>query len=349
MNEITRLDLNEMQRTAKILCASGYFVKGATDAEVAQMAVKIMAGQEIGFPPFTAVQSIHVIQGKPALSANLMASMVKAHPAYDYRVKEMTGQVVSLEFFEHGESLGLSTFTAEDAKKAGTQNMQKFPRNMMFARAMSNGVKWFCPDVLMGQTAYTPEELGARVDEEGNVLEGASFTVVDDSTPIERPEEVIVEDGDTLFSMDEVQEIDPNPLDSKEVRTSAMKAFHATGNDMFGTEWSSARAWMIVNWTEKKTPDNKRGSAADLTTDELNSIRNDMNNHKDALLQMWLGYRDEIIQKITQHVEGKGKGKEISQVVAEYTFKSDGEEATKDITLLPTAALHGLMDYLDMD
>jgi hypothetical protein len=29
---------------------------------------------------------------------------------------------------------------------------------MLFARAMSNGVKWFCPDAL-GLTTYTPEEL----------------------------------------------------------------------------------------------------------------------------------------------------------------------------------------------
>ncbi|RDT44717.1 hypothetical protein DXF87_27490, partial [Enterobacter roggenkampii] len=37
--------------------------------------------------------------------------------------------------------------------------MDKFPKNMLFARAMSNGVKWFTPDVFSGPV-YTPEELG---------------------------------------------------------------------------------------------------------------------------------------------------------------------------------------------
>ncbi|NCX94730.1 MAG: hypothetical protein EBX40_08640 [Gammaproteobacteria bacterium] len=35
---------------------------------------------------------------------------------------------------------------------------------------MSNGVKWYCPEVLGGIPAYTPEELGANVDEDGNPI-----------------------------------------------------------------------------------------------------------------------------------------------------------------------------------
>lgn len=41
----------------------------------------------------------------------------------------------------------------------------------MFARAMSNGVRWFCPDVFFGAAVYTPDELGAAVDAEGNVID----------------------------------------------------------------------------------------------------------------------------------------------------------------------------------
>lgn len=60
---------------------------------------------------------------------------------------------------------------ASDAAKAGTQNMGKFPRNMLFARCISNGVKWFCPDIFLGAPVYTPEELGATVDDDGTVVE----------------------------------------------------------------------------------------------------------------------------------------------------------------------------------
>jgi hypothetical protein len=42
---------------------------------------------------------------------------------------------------------------------------------MLFARAMSNGCRWFTPDIFLGAAVYTPEELGATVDEDGNVIE----------------------------------------------------------------------------------------------------------------------------------------------------------------------------------
>ena len=58
------------------------------------------------------------------------------------------------------------------AVKAGTKNMDKFPRNMLFARAMSNGQKWYCPDAFNGATVYTPEELGAETDENGDIIPG---------------------------------------------------------------------------------------------------------------------------------------------------------------------------------
>jgi hypothetical protein len=43
--------------------------------------------------------------------------------------------------------------------------MDKFPANMLFARAISNGVKWFTPDVFQGPV-YVPEEMGGVVTEE---------------------------------------------------------------------------------------------------------------------------------------------------------------------------------------
>src|SRR3990167_7021515 len=95
----------------------------------------------------------------------------------------MDNDVVSIEFFEtlggKRESIGVSTFTVADAKAAGTQNLTKFPRNMLFARAISNGVRWFCPDVFSGSAVYTPEELGAIVDAETGEIVSGSYTVQD--------------------------------------------------------------------------------------------------------------------------------------------------------------------------
>ncbi len=172
----TVTNLSDLMQVAKLLAASGYFeAKGSGEQTIAQLAAKILAGQEMGYGPFASVQGIHVIQGKPVMSANLMAAAVKASARYDYRAT-ITDDAVTIEVFERvgGKltSLGVSKFTAQDAQKAGTQNMQKFGRNMMFARAMSNAVRWYCPDVFFGNTVYTPDELGAAVDGDGEYIEG---------------------------------------------------------------------------------------------------------------------------------------------------------------------------------
>jgi len=173
------MSLDDLQRTAKLLALSGYFdAKGDSAPAIAQLATKILAGQEMGYGPFASVQGIHVIQGRPTLSANLMAAAVKGHPKYDYRVRKMDDSAVTIEFFEGNQSLGVSTFTIEDARKAQTKNLDKFPRNMLFARAMSNGVRWYCPDVFNGNVVYTPEDF--EID--GEVAPAQTVRIVDTET-----------------------------------------------------------------------------------------------------------------------------------------------------------------------
>lgn len=171
-------NVDDLSRIGKMMAVSGYF----TDArDAAQAGVKIMAGMEMGFGAFASMTGIYIIQGKPSVGANLMASAVKNNPKYDYRVRKNEDTECRIEFFERvdgkWESIGVSSFTASEAKKAGVKNMDKFPRNMLFARAMSNGIRWYCPDVFAGNPTYTPEELGAQVDDEGNVTKLPTETV----------------------------------------------------------------------------------------------------------------------------------------------------------------------------
>ena len=64
----------DLQRLGALLSASGYF-KDARD--MAQAAVKIQAGAELGIPPVAAMSSIYIVEGKPTLSAVLMGALVK--------------------------------------------------------------------------------------------------------------------------------------------------------------------------------------------------------------------------------------------------------------------------------
>jgi len=154
-NQLQTTTISDVMHIAKAFSESGMF---PDIKSVAQAAVKIQCGKELGIPPFAAMSGIHIIQGKPTIGAGVMAAMVKASGKYNYRVTEQTDKVCSIDYYEGAEMIGTSTFTIEDAKKAGTQNTDKFPRNMLFARAMSNGVKWYTPDVFAGPV-YVPEEM----------------------------------------------------------------------------------------------------------------------------------------------------------------------------------------------
>lgn len=174
--QLQKITPTEALSIGKAFAESGMFpdIKSA-----AQAIVKIQAGQEIGIPPFAAMSGIHIIQGKPTIGAGVMASCVKGSGKYDYRVVESTEQVCSIDFFQGKEKIGNSTFTIADAKKAGTKNLDKFPKNMLFARAMSNGVKWFTPDVFAGPV-YTPEEFDAQPTVTVDV-EAVEVTTVEDA------------------------------------------------------------------------------------------------------------------------------------------------------------------------
>ena len=153
--KVEQLPLSEIMNIGKAFAESGMFpdIRSA-----AQAIVKIQAGQEMGIPPFASMSGIHIISGKPTIGANLIAGRVKNSGKYDYKVLKLDDQSCILEFFEEGKSLGKSEFTKSDAQKADTKNMGKYPKNMLFARAMSNGQKWFCPDVYY-TPVYTPGEV----------------------------------------------------------------------------------------------------------------------------------------------------------------------------------------------
>jgi hypothetical protein len=199
MNEIVKAGstniirtMDDAERAARAMSASGFFSDSKT---AAQAVVKILAGSELGFGPFASMTGVAIIQGKPAVGANLMAAAVKRTGKYNYRVTKNTDKEVEITFFEGKEEIGKSSFTWADAEKASLtnkDNWKKYPRNMLFARALSNGIRWFAPDIYNGATVYTPDEMGAVTDEEGNVIEGKAEPVVVKSTDID-PEEIYSE------------------------------------------------------------------------------------------------------------------------------------------------------------
>lgn len=131
----------------------------------AQAAVKIMAGQSMGLDPVASMRGIFIIGAGFGFYANLLASRIKSSPKYDYSVIALTEEACAIEFFEYiaGKrvSLGTERFTRADAKRQGTKNIDKFPRNMLFARTLSNGAKFYTPDVMNGLPIQTEGDIGS--------------------------------------------------------------------------------------------------------------------------------------------------------------------------------------------
>ena len=153
--------LKEIQNVSKIFRTSGMFP--TVDSE-AKAIVKVMAGQELGFPPVYSMMKIHMFNGQISLSADVMGSLIKRSGDHTYFIREHNQRICKLEFKQlisgKWETLGDSTYTIEEAKTAGLSgkdNWKKHPKNMLFARAISNGARWFCPHLISG--AYTQDEV----------------------------------------------------------------------------------------------------------------------------------------------------------------------------------------------
>jgi hypothetical protein len=104
-----------------------------------------------------------------------LASLIKASGKYNYKVKRLDAKVCEIEFYEDGKPSGTEIFTIEEAKQAGTKNIDKYPKNMLFARAISNGAKFYTPDVF-GGAVYTEGEIQA--DQEPEVQGFAEEVVI---------------------------------------------------------------------------------------------------------------------------------------------------------------------------
>lgn len=156
----------ELMFLGRAMAGSGFF---KDSRRASQAIVKILLGREMGIGPASAVVGLHVFDGKVVISAGLMASMIKRSPQYDFKVISLSDEQCLIRFFENGEAAGDSLFNIEDAKRARLWGKAgpwtQYPKNMMYARALSNGARWYCSGIFMGPV-YVPDEMGLEDSDE---------------------------------------------------------------------------------------------------------------------------------------------------------------------------------------
>lgn len=190
-------EIDRIQRIAQNFANSGYF---SDASEALQAFVKISAGAEMGLQPFVSMSGIAIIKGKPVVGAGILAGLLDAHPEFDYTVAWAPNSTdptsCTVTVFKNGKERGKSSFSVEDAKRAnltspsrnGEPSMyMKYPRNMLYARAMSNAVAWYAPSVTRSNgRVYVEGEL----DDAPNPAP-ARRKRAEQSPPIPSPETVI--------------------------------------------------------------------------------------------------------------------------------------------------------------
>jgi len=145
----------DMERMAACIAQSGLFgMKNPTQA----LALMLIAQAE-GLHPATAARDYHVIQGRPALKSEaMMARFQQAGGKVEWHSYE--DSVVSATFAHQAGGKVKIEWTLEMARRAGLTGKEvwkQYPRAMLRARVISEGIRTVYPGVLSGM--YTPEEV----------------------------------------------------------------------------------------------------------------------------------------------------------------------------------------------
>jgi hypothetical protein len=137
-----------------------------------QALIIVLAGRELGFGPAAAMSYMTITKNGPRPSTFALSAILKASNKYDFKITELTSKRCEIAFFENGELAGRSEFTIDEARNAGyttglnRENWAKTPRNMLFARALTNGARWYCADTMAGLHTLTAEAFELPTPEE---------------------------------------------------------------------------------------------------------------------------------------------------------------------------------------
>ena len=147
--------LQDIQAMAEVAATSKMF--GFKNSQEA-MAIMLLCQAE-GLHPAIAMRDFHVIQGRPALKADAMlARFQQAGGSVTW--KEYTNDAVT-GLFTHPQGGSLEvTWTLKQAQSIGIaskDNWKNYPRAMLRARVISEGIRAVFPGCVVG--VYTPEEV----------------------------------------------------------------------------------------------------------------------------------------------------------------------------------------------
>lgn len=163
---------DDLMRFAELLVKSKMIPATVGTKEAA--AAIILKGRELGMPMMESFSQINVIQGKPTISPQCMIALARRTGELEYlTIKHNAENTATTVFVKRkGEPEHPTTFSDEDAIAMGLfskDNWRKQKAVMRQWRAVSANFRVTFADKIGGM--YPPEELGADVDEDGEVIQ----------------------------------------------------------------------------------------------------------------------------------------------------------------------------------
>jgi hypothetical protein len=165
--------INEMAKAV----AATEFVPAAMRGKPAAVLACVLTGRELGIGPMQSLKHIAIIEGKPGLSAELMAGLVRSR-GHKLRIITRTTTEAEVEgvraddpqhplrvrwTLKDAERAGLCTISDDGRPRARDRNnkpmpWEKYPDAVLLARAISALCRALFSDVTAG-FSYTPEEI----------------------------------------------------------------------------------------------------------------------------------------------------------------------------------------------
>jgi hypothetical protein len=201
MNDL--VPMQDIERMGTAIAKSGLFGMKTPEQAIALMLI----AQAEGMHPAIAARDYHVIQGRPALKADAMlARFQSAGGKVQWEI--YTDEEVKATFSHNAGGTITLSWTLDQAKNIGLatkDSWKNYPRAMLRARVISEGIRTVYPGCVVG--VYTPEEVGDfEPRSEKTTRDMGSVEIVNDSDPSTPVLKI-----DTIETM--VDDIPPEPLE----------------------------------------------------------------------------------------------------------------------------------------
>lgn len=160
VHQQTSTDLTQQMDYARAVSAAGILPK-AYQGNPGSVLIAMGLGSAMGLSPAESLYRIHVIEGKPSASAELIAANVR-RAGHKLRVRgDATSATVQIVRADDPDYPFEVTWRIEDAQRAGLAGKgvwKAYPAAMLKARAITECARTACPEALYG-VQYTDEEI----------------------------------------------------------------------------------------------------------------------------------------------------------------------------------------------